>query len=204
MKINRRTLFLLSLLTLLGLSGIGLLLILWLQEHTIVEIFTYGSSLYVQIPLGLVYGIAGAVVGILLISQPWFENEVEVFEEIISKVNPQFYHIVFYSFCAGVGEEILFRAGIQPLLGVWWTAFLFIALHGYLNPFNLFISIYGALMVFISAGFGYLFYDHGIYTAMAAHFSFDVVMFMYLKKTVERKQQDEAAALTDEGDSSLL
>ncbi|MBK7566807.1 MAG: CPBP family intramembrane metalloprotease [Bacteroidetes bacterium] len=41
--------------------------------------------------------------------------------------------MLFLSFCAGVGEELLFRGAIQPWLGIWLTALLFI-FYTDLNP----------------------------------------------------------------------
>ena len=82
------------------------------------------------------------------------------------------------SFAAGVGEEILFRGAIQPFIGVWPTAIGFVAIHGYLNPMNLKMSIYGILMVVVSAGIGYLFKYEGLYAAITAHFLIDLVLFI--------------------------
>ena len=90
--------------------------------------------------------------------------------------------IIFLSLCAGIGEELFFRAGIQPFLGVWWTAVFFVLLHGYLNPKNVRISIYGLVMVGIIAGFGYLFKYCGIFSAITAHAVFDMVLFFSMIK----------------------
>src|SRR5690606_14751744 len=82
------------------------------------------------------------------------------------------------SLCAGIGEELFFRAGIQPFLGIWWTAILFVFIHGYLDPRNWRISIYGLVMVGIIAWFGYRFETIGIVAAMIAHAAFDFILFV--------------------------
>lgn len=124
---------------------------------------------------------------VLLVRTSWFKASRVFFAELIGKLNPSYANVIFYSFCAGVGEEILFRGAIQPHLGIWLTSILFIFLHGYLNPFNWPITLYGLFMVIISSGLGYLYEIYGIYAAMMAHFVFDVVMFCYLKRTAGKE-----------------
>ena len=76
-----------------------------------------------------------------------------------------------------MGEELLFRGAIQYWLGIWLTAILFVAIHGYLNPKNWKLSIYGVFMTFAIVGIGYFFEYFGIITAMSAHFMIDVYLF---------------------------
>ncbi len=133
------------------------------------------------------FGIVAALAALVLVKSYWFKASRIYFTGLIASLNPTFVHVIFYSFCAGVGEEILFRGAIQPHIGIWWTSVLFIFLHGYLNPFNLPITLYGIFMVLISSGLGYLFELYGIYAAMIAHFIFDVVMFSFLKWNVGRE-----------------
>jgi hypothetical protein len=92
--------------------------------------------------------------------------------------------IVGVSLCAGIGEEIFFRGVVQPLpyCGVWVTAIFFVAIHGYLNPMDWRISIYGVYMTILIAGLGYLTDYMGLTTAMVAHTMIDVVLFSYLTK----------------------
>jgi len=91
--------------------------------------------------------------------------------------------VVFLSLAAGFGEEILFRVVIQHFFGIWPTAILFIAIHGYLNFFNYRILIYGIFMVVVSAGFGYLYVQYGIAASIMAHFLIDLLIFAVLKTT---------------------
>lgn len=88
--------------------------------------------------------------------------------------------IIFLSICAGLGEEILFRGSLQYILGIWPTALLFVALHGYLNPWNWKLSIYGVYMVALAAGLGYLYDYIGLFSAVTAHFLFDFIMIIVI------------------------
>jgi membrane protease YdiL (CAAX protease family) len=70
----------------------------------------------------------------------------------------------------------------NPGLAFGLQSIIFIALHGYLNPKDRPMFIYGMVLLLVSAGFGYLLPFSGIYAAMAAHFWIDVVLMLYLKR----------------------
>ena len=187
MKFTKKTLLYLSLFTLFGFSLIGLTAINFFQNKSTLLFFKEGIAIKRQLLFGLVFGVVAAMNAVILVRTSWFKASREFFAELIGKINPSYPNVIFYSFCAGVGEEILFRGAIQPHLGIWLTSVLFIFLHGYLNPFNWPITLYGLFMVVISAGLGYLYELYGIYAAMMAHFVFDVVMFSFLKRTARKE-----------------
>ncbi len=88
--------------------------------------------------------------------------------------------MLYISVCAGVGEEILFRAAVQPLLGLVWTSLLFVALHGYLNPFDRRLFVYGLLMTAFILIVGIFFIQFGIWPCIAAHIAIDYVLLRRL------------------------
>jgi len=140
-----------------------------------------------QLLRGSVLGVTAVLFALLLVKSSWFKPSRIFFTGLIASINPTFAHIIFYSLCAAVGEEILFRGAIQPHIGIWPASILFIFLHGYLNPFNWPITMYGLFMIIISAGLGYLYAQCGIYAAMVAHFIFDVAMFSFLRWNIGRE-----------------
>lgn len=180
MHLNKRNILILSLLTLLGFSGLGFLLIYLFLDVTPLVLFSAGEPIYTQLLFGSLFGVTAVANAIWLINTDWLGESKNFFGEMIQKLQPNIFEITFYSLCAGIGEEILFRAAIQPHIGVWPTAFLFILLHGYLSVKNLPLLVYGVLMVVVSAGLGYLFEAFGIYASIWAHFLFDFFMFLYL------------------------
>ena len=184
--LNKRTLTTLSLVTLFGFSLIGLFII-WkfVDDYTPIELFAVGLAWYKQLFYGALFGLSGAAVAIWLMSGKWYVQSRLYFTAMIERLSPGYLEILFYSLCAGIGEEILFRGAIQPFIGVWPTAILFIVLHGYINPFNWALTLYGVIMVVVSAGFGYLFWSYGIYAAIVAHSIFDIVMFIFLKQNAK-------------------
>ena len=186
-QMNRSTLWKLGWLTLIGFSVLGLLIIYFFQDTTLEEAFTQGWAWYYQVPVGLAYGALTAWLAWQLIESKIMTPVKSYYGEIMMNFELRWTDILFISFCAGAGEEILFRGAIQPFLGIWITSVVFVAIHGYLNPFNWRVSIYGLVMTVVIIGIGYLFEETGIYTAISAHFAIDAVLLSYLVKAEEKK-----------------
>lgn len=163
----------------------GFYLIEEVQGRSFVAVLLKGMAMPVQLGIGVAYGLITALLALWVISRDFFKKEMKFYHSVISQLDLNFASIIFLSLCAGIGEEIFFRAGMQPLLGLWLTSVIFVLLHGYLNPYNWRISIYGIAMVFFIAGIGYLFREVGLISAMAAHTVLDIVLFM---KLVDRNQ----------------
>jgi len=172
----------------LGLAAGSLMVfstIAWLLSTKVV-----GISLWVKImgyqPFGIQL-LAGVFSGLLwgylakqLVTTAYFEPVSTKFRDILGPMQLNWWEIWIISLCAGIGEELLFRGSVQPLLGVWPTSILFVFLHGYLSPFNLRLSLYGIFMVIVIAVLGYLADFMGLVPAMAAHTLIDVVLLRYL------------------------
>ena len=71
---------------------------------------------------------------------------------------------------------------LQPKLGIWLTAVVFVGIHGYLNPKNWRISIYGIYLTIVIALTGYLSKHFGLTTAIITHMIIDVILFYKLAK----------------------
>ena len=134
----------------------------------------------IAIGYGIEFGIIYAFLGYLLMNARIFDSVSTRMDTLIASMHLKIWQGLFLSFCAGFGEELLFRAGIQPFLGVVITSVLFIALHGYLNPFNWRFSLYGiiALPFILILSYGYVYF--GLYFAIAAHFAYDAVLFTFI------------------------
>ena len=180
-KLSRKTLFHFGLLTLFGFSFIGALIIVFIHDKPLFSIFNTLNTIDTQIAIGTLYGFAASGLALILINLAFFKSSKLFFVNLINSIQIKWYDILFISFCAGVGEEILFRGALQGSLGIWITSLLFVALHGYLNPKNWQLSMYGFYLVFVSAGFGYIFEIYGIFSAITTHFWIDVILFTFLK-----------------------
>ncbi|WMJ75483.1 CPBP family intramembrane glutamic endopeptidase [Cytophagaceae bacterium ABcell3] len=170
--------------TLLFFGVGGILIIEFLQDNRFVDVLLDGWSIELQLLVGLTAGLISAGIALFIITRKFFQKERTFYYNMISKLGLNLPAILFISLCAGIGEEIFFRAGIQPFLGVWLTSILFVLLHGYLNPRNPRITIYGSVMVFIIAGFGYLFEHVGLISVMTAHAVFDMVLFLKIQGSI--------------------
>ena len=179
-----KTVILLGIFTLIIFGATGIYIIEKVQGKDFVSLLLLGWSIPLQLLTGLVCGLISAGVALFIITRKFFIREKLYYRSLISKLNLNNSKIIFISFCAGVGEEIFFRAALQPMLGIWLTSLIFVALHGYLNPLNWRISLYGIVMIFIIAGFGYLFEVAGLITVMTAHAIFDIVLLKLLQEKV--------------------
>jgi uncharacterized protein len=171
---------LLGLGTLLIFGVTGYIIIVHFQEVNFIDILKSGRSLPVQLIIGIIYGLLSAFIALYIINKEFFNKEKQFYQEKISQLNLNNSGIVFISICAGIGEEIFFRAALQPFLGIWITSIFFVAVHGYLNPLNWVISLYGIFMTFVIAGFGYLMESFGLITVITAHAIFDLVLLKTL------------------------
>ena len=187
-----RKVWFIGLLTLFGFSLLGMLIIQFFHEKSPWELFTQGEHLLYQLALGLIAGFFSARMALALINSKLFADQKANYYRIISTSIPlNNTTIVFLSLCAGIGEEIFFRAAIQPLWGIWITSILFVALHGYFSFKSYQISVYGSLMVLIIACFGYMFKHLGLLSVVVAHALFDIILFRAISTSQPGPGQQE-------------
>ena len=150
-------------------------------------IFNALHPIYLQIPTGLAIGaILGFLSAYMVIKLRFFKIINTLITDLITKFNLSLFDIILISLLAGVGEEILFRGVLQNLWGIWITSFIFILLHGYFNPKNLNMSVFGIIMFFLSSIIGYTYEIVGMAAAMSLHVAFDfIVLFIFLRKKVD-------------------
>ena len=101
--------------------------------------------------------------------------------ELVSSLKLNIFECVFLAFCAGFGEEMLFRGGIQHWLGPIITSVLFVAIHGYLDPRKWHVMKYGTMVLIFILAISLLKDKLGIWFCVSAHFFYDFVLF-YLWK----------------------
>lgn len=168
--------------TLIGFGGLGILLALVFQDRTIEDFFRIDTKpISRQILDGAIFGVIASLNILWLLYSKLLEHPRTVFTSLIDRFNIGLVEMLFLSFCAGVGEEMLFRGGIQFWFGIWPTAIIFIAIHGYLDPRDWKISLYGLLMVIIVAGMGYLYEQSGLIASMTTHTLIDIAIFTSLR-----------------------
>ncbi|MBI2258529.1 MAG: CPBP family intramembrane metalloprotease [Flavobacteriia bacterium] len=133
--------------------------------------------------------VLGSFVGVLfglLIQKVIDKSQIEIndFEQLkkqLSSLNLSIKDKLFVSFCAGFGEEFFFRLFLQKYWGVWITAIIFVAIHGYFHPTKwernkIGFTILPFILV-LSFGYEYL----GFWFAVATHMFYDFVIFINVK-----------------------
>lgn len=189
--INKKTILILAIGTLVVFGGIGAIVIPLVRQVKLTEFLSGVDTYWLQITIGVVIGIVTAKAGWQIVELPLLAKTKVFFASLIRPLKLSSTEIIFISICAGVGEELFFRGAIQPVLGVWMTSILFVLLHGYLNPFNLPLMYYGVYMVLVIGVLGLLTEHYGILTAMIAHTIIDIILLTELSKAELPPENDE-------------
>jgi hypothetical protein len=162
--------------TLLVFPAVSLAIYEWVNGNWYL-IFKSGWPVWYQLPVGVASGV---VLGILLRAylRMKFMAEIQTFYRgLLKPIGLEKKEYVFLSVCAGVGEEILFRGVVQHFAGIYVTSVLFVALHGYLNPTNWRLMMYGLILTAIFIGVGFMASYIGIYACILLHIIIDVYLF---------------------------
>lgn len=151
---------------------------LWYFEGiSIFEVLALHELTSPLVLIGLELGLVYAIFALAISQHPFFEEMSYKQEQMLKSLRLNWIDILFISLCAGIGEELLFRAGMQHWLGPWFTSLLFIALHGYLNPLSLKKSLYGILIMPFVLILAFAYETYGLWFCIAAHFSYDLLLF---------------------------
>lgn len=158
----------------------GFYLQYYFNDLSFVDFISLSDFKPVPIVYGLQFGVVYAFIAYLFMKAPFFDKIPVKVNKLVQNMKLSVVDGLFLSLCAGVGEELLFRQGIQSFTGVLITSILFVALHGYLNPFNLRFSVYGLIVIPFILLISYGLDAFGIWFCIAAHFAYDAVLFTFM------------------------
>ena len=150
----------------------------YVEEIPFLELLQLENFTFLKFGVGVELGILYAFIALLLMNAPVFDKLPVRVETMVKNMKLSVWDCVFLSICAGGGEELLFRSGVQFYLGPLLTSVIFVAVHGYLNPFNWRMSIYGLIVLPFILMISYGFEEFGLWFAIGAHFSYDLVLFL--------------------------
>jgi len=145
-----------------------------------ITILEFDRVSFETIGLGLILGISYAIVALGLMQAKVFQNMPTRVEQLVRNMRLNVVDCIFLSLCAGVGEELLFRSGVQFYLGPWITSIFFVAIHGYLNPMNWRMSLYGVIVLPFILMISFALPVWGLWFCITAHFSYDLVLFLVM------------------------
>ena len=153
------------------------------------------TQVTIGLPLG---GTLGVLIGFAALHSPWRTSVVDGLLPL-RLVTAAAWSIVVVGVLAGVAEEILFRAALQPWIGIWWTSLLFGLAHSGTARLHEGFS-FGKLayLVFaVGAGvlLGLLYGSAGLLASMTAHASYDIATLFVLAPAIAawRSGADQAA-----------
>lgn len=156
---------------------VALLIVFVAQEEPLSVLrgpLAMGSQLLVGLGLAALAAL-GSYVSFRMTSQSEAtRNTITAYGRLdLSGFNP-----VWISLAAAIGEELLFRAALQPLLGVWITSAIFLVTH---TPVYQFRRRDGATLVQAAGVFGasvalgFIYQYAGLLAAVMVHAALDVV-----------------------------
>ena len=162
--------------------------ILYFTDLSFLGLFAFGDSSLFSI---LFFISAGIFFGLFIMwfgDLPFFKNTLVEYGKMMSKLKINTQQAFFLSICAGVGEEILFRGAIQPILGIWLTSIIFVGSHHYLynekftkqNTFPFIVMV--SFLLGLGLLLGWIAEEFTLWHAIAIHFSYDLVQFMYIRE----------------------
>lgn len=183
---SKKTIYGLGLLTLIAFPVVGLVLLFFFKPQDLWAVFQLEKFFHPYTFFGLIIGLVFAKLSLIIFNSSFFASELNQQMKLIASLNLTIFDKFFLSFCAGFGEEILFRSSIQSFLGIWLTSIFFIAIHGYFNPKNGKISLYGLFLLPFILLLGYGLPWFGIWFCIAAHFSYDLLLFLSFRKEEEQ------------------
>lgn len=189
----KRSIYFLGLITLFIFPIPSFVGLYFFEDIFPLDVLALNDFRIIPILYGTILGLAYGVLSLLLIQAKVFDKMPNRIEHIVKGMNLTILDCVFLSICAGVGEELLFRSGIQFYLGPIITSILFVAIHGYLNPRNWRMSLYGLIVLPFIFLIAYAFEEFGLWFCIFAHFSYDLVLFIIISR--ENKKELENYSL---------
>jgi membrane protease YdiL (CAAX protease family) len=164
--------------------------IIWFSRPHPVELFSRPAGPLTQLLVGQVLALIAAVASWVLFRltsrSASSARTIESYARLdLSGLNP-----LWISIAAAIGEEMLFRAALQPLLGVWIVSLLFLLTHVPVYRFRKLdgATIAQAASVFIgSVVLGYVFQYVGLLAAMLVHMWIDVVGLLLVRRALQAR-----------------
>ena len=188
---SKTKLHLVGWITLIGFPIPAFLVLYYLEGWSLSDFLAFDDLNSIALGYGIELGIIYAFLATLILAAPIFKQVPLKMDELIRSMNLNYLDALFLSVCAGVGEELLFRVGVQYYLGPFFTSILFVAVHGYLNPFNWRMSLYGLVVLPLSFVLGYGYESFGLWFSIAVHFAYDATLFI-LFIWVDKSQLNDA------------
>ena len=163
--------------------------IIWLQKEP-KAVFTGPVPLLSQLLVGHVLALVAALGSYALFRLTKDSASTARTVESYSRLDLRGLNPLWISIGAAVGEELLFRAALQPFLGVWVVSLLFLLTH---VPVYRFRKLDRATLVqaggifLCSVMLGFIFQQVGLIAAMLVHLWIDVVGLVAVRSIIQKR-----------------
>lgn len=160
----------------------GFIVITLFHDQSITGILLSGKQFTLQLFSGAISGLLFGWLGVLMLNHESFRKTLNDYSIIrILKETPLSKPLIIQiSLIAGITEEFLFRAAIQPLFGIWLTSLIFIAIHRYIRYKTVNHLLFTIFTFTLSMMLGYLFIFFGLLSAIIAHAVYDFLLLTRL------------------------
>jgi membrane protease YdiL (CAAX protease family) len=165
--------------------------IIWFAHPHPRELFSRPAGPLTQLLVGQVLALVAAGLSWVLFrmtsSMASSARTIESYARLdLRGLNP-----LWISIAAAIGEEMLFRAALQPLLGVWIVSLLFLLTH---VPAYQFRKLDGAALAQAASVFGgsvllgFVFDRVGLLAAMLVHMWVDIVGLLIVRHAIQTRR----------------
>ena len=175
---EKRKIYFLGLLTLFVFPIPAFFILYFSEGINPLDIIAFEEHWLNHVIYGLAVGVCYAFFAIFVLQAPVFKKVPLKVTDLVRQLKLNYRDALFLSLCAGIGEELLFRVGVQYYLGIYLTAVIFVAVHGYFSLKNPLISLYGIVVLPLALVLGFGYYYFGFWFSAAVHFSYDLILFM--------------------------
>ena len=161
-----------------ALSALAAIVILLFHRKPYISTLLHGLPLIDQAVIGLAAGglyWVATLIGARFVAYGKASQHVA---ESYSRLDLRGWNPLWMAIVAGVGEELLFRGALQPLLGIWVTSVLFVLAHTRAYRFdalNKRVLLQSISIFAVSAALGTIAIYAGLVTAMIVHAAMDIV-----------------------------
>ena len=159
------------------MAGIAIALIVLVQRVSLSSLVEAGLPWWQQALAGILLGLAaGAASALTTLRQPSAEA-VQRTAASYARLDLDGWNPLWISLAAGFSEELLFRAALQPLLGIWGASLLFLLVHAGAYDFRRLdrAALWQASGVFgMGLLLGLVFSHAGLLAAMLVHATVDI------------------------------
>jgi membrane protease YdiL (CAAX protease family) len=165
--------------------------IIWFAHPYPRELFSRPAGPLTQLLVGQVLALLAAGVSWLLFRMTSSSASSARTIESYARLDLRGLNPLWISIAAAIGEEMLFRAALQPLLGVWIVSLLFLLTH---VPVYRFRKLDGATLAQAASVFGGsvvlgLVFDRvGLLAAMLVHMWVDIVGLLIVRQVIQTRR----------------